>query len=161
VNFNIFFKIQSNAVKFNTTSLRCTYRITFFASKDFKILHSGVLCRLITWKFFCRLLICFVIKLQHIQVVVCAGLNESAAARRVLLPAAAAPAKWRRRSAASANRNTRFPTKSKVTQSREAMTWLFDCNFPPPFHYFHCSCWICNCELHWSLLRNLLLVASV
>ena len=31
----------------------------------------------------------------------------------------------------SEQNNARFLTKFKVTQSCEAMTWLFDCNVPP------------------------------
>ena len=41
-------------------------------------------------------------------------------------PAEAAPAKWR--AAESANWKYKILTKSKVTQSCDAMTWLFDCN---------------------------------
>ena len=42
--------------------------------------------------------------------------------------------------------NTRFSTRFKETQSCEAMARLFDRNFTAAFHYFYCSCWICNCK---------------
>jgi len=61
-----------------------------------------------------------------LHVVVCVGHNESAAARRPALAGGGGASKMA--AAASANWKYKILTKSKVTQSCDAMTWLFDCN---------------------------------